>query len=329
MNGQETKRRRKRAGHLARLGSVNGSGVRAGKEKSKDSLGLTSREGLSLSQHAVSLGRRPAGVSGRMFLLTGSKGPQGAGHERRTIYQKIREYDLLEKKKTVTALKPGEDRAILLGLIMILSSVMMFFLLGITMVRSYSDSVWTEESSCTVLNATMTAEVNCSYSCGSDCWRASRYPCLQVYVSVNASGKVARLAHNEETQETSSEARFQGASDNTDTLGFHNTLTSCSWCFYVPKCRKDHAALYAIIANISEHLKAQQQVPCYYDPDERQDSVILTRLYTRGALFHSLLWPSCMLVGGTLIILMVKLTQHLSILCEQIGKAKRIITREP
>ncbi|KAI1882698.1 hypothetical protein AGOR_G00237570 [Albula goreensis] len=234
-----------------------------------------------------------------MFLLTGSKGPQGAGHERRTIYQKIREYDLLEKKKTVTALKPGEDRAILLGLIMILSSVMMFFLLGITMVRSYSDSVWTEESSCTVLNATMMAEVNCSYSCGSDCWRASRYPCLQVYVSVNASGKIARLTHNEETQETSSE------------------------CFYVPKCRKDHAALYAIIANISERLKAQQQVPCYYDPDERQDSVILTRLYTRGALFHSLLWPSCMLVGGTLIILMVKLTQHLSILCEQIGKAKR------
>lgn len=57
----------------------------------------------------------------------------------RTIYQKIREYDILDKKKTVTALKAGEDRAILLGLSMIFFSVMMYFVLGITMVRSYSD----------------------------------------------------------------------------------------------------------------------------------------------------------------------------------------------
>lgn len=57
----------------------------------------------------------------------------------RTIYQKIREYDILDKRKTVTALKAGEDRAILLGLSMIILSVMMYFVLGITMVRSYSD----------------------------------------------------------------------------------------------------------------------------------------------------------------------------------------------
>ncbi|XP_036410480.1 calcium-activated potassium channel subunit beta-2-like isoform X1 [Megalops cyprinoides] len=250
------------------------------------------------SFQTASVSRRRGGASGRMFLLTGSKGPQG-GHERRTIYQKIREYDLLEKKKTVTALKPGEDRAILLGLIMILSSLMMYFLLGITMVRSYSDSVWTEESSCTVLNSTITAEMNCTYSCGSDCWRGSKYPCLQVFVSLNASGKVLRLSHNEETQEMNPE------------------------CFYVPKCRKDHMAMHTIVMNISERLKMHQQVPCYYDPDERQDSVILTRLYSRGEVFHSLLWPSCMLLGGTLIILMVKLTQYLSILCEQISKVKR------
>lgn len=55
----------------------------------------------------------------------------------RTIYQKIREYDILDKRKTVTALKAGEDRAILLGLSMICFSVMMYFVLGITMVRSY------------------------------------------------------------------------------------------------------------------------------------------------------------------------------------------------
>ncbi|KAJ8409449.1 hypothetical protein AAFF_G00228500, partial [Aldrovandia affinis] len=216
-----------------------------------------------------------------------------------TVYQKIREYDLLEKKKTVTALKPGEDRAILLGLIMILSSVMMFFLLGITMVRSYTESVWTEESSCTVLNATITAEINCTYSCGAECWSSSKYPCLQVFVSLNTSGRTLRLSHNEETHEANPE------------------------CFYVPKCRKDPASLHAIITNISERLKMQAQVPCYHDPDERRDGAILMRMYGRGALLHSLLWPACMLAGGTLLILMVKLTQHLSMLCEQISKAKR------
>ncbi|KAJ8356965.1 hypothetical protein SKAU_G00197590 [Synaphobranchus kaupii] len=287
------------------------------------------------SFQTVSLSRRPAGASNRMFLLTASKGAQGTGHERRTIYQKIREYDLLEKKKTVTALKPGEDRAILLGLIMILSSFTMFFLLGITMVRSYSDSVWTEESSCTVLNATITVEMNCTYSCGSDCWRGSKYPCLQVFVSLNASGRIVRLSHNEETQEASSEASRAPPGCRRRSSGTHKIVYVLKEVFRRASDKfadlisrkiilpKDHMAMHTIITNISERLKLQQQVPCYYDPDERQDNVILTRLYSKGALFHTLLWPSCMLAGGTLIILMVKLTQHLSILCEQIGKAKR------
>lgn len=57
----------------------------------------------------------------------------------RSIYQKIREYEVLDKRKTVTALRAGEDRAILLGLSMVLFSVMMYFVLGITILRSYSD----------------------------------------------------------------------------------------------------------------------------------------------------------------------------------------------
>jgi potassium large conductance calcium-activated channel subfamily M beta protein 2 len=55
------------------------------------------------------------------------------------MYQKFRDVDILDKKKTVTALKPGEDRAILLGLGMIISSVMMYFVLGVTILRSYAD----------------------------------------------------------------------------------------------------------------------------------------------------------------------------------------------
>ncbi|KAM9461253.1 calcium-activated potassium channel subunit beta-2 isoform 2-T2 [Clarias gariepinus] len=237
--------------------------------------------------------------AGRMFLWAGSKGPQGSGNERRTIYQKIREYDILDKRKTVTALKAGEDRAILLGLSMIFFSVMMYFVLGITMVRSYTDSVWTEESSCTVLNSTIIGEINCSYSCGSECLRHSRYPCLQVYVSLNSSGRILRLSHNEESQEANPE------------------------CFFVPKCRKDHSTMHALVLNISERLKAQQQVRCYSDPAEQQDSAILTRLYGRAAILASLIWPTCTFVIGVLIVAMVKLTQYLSILCERISRIKR------
>ncbi|XP_045561864.1 calcium-activated potassium channel subunit beta-2-like [Salmo salar] len=270
--------------------------------------------------------------SERMFLWAGSKGAQGSGSERRTIYQKVREYDVLDKRKTVTALKAGEDRAILLGLSMILFSVMMYFVLGITMVHSYSDrqqyvrehrgrasytqvsnslillptlptpmpcSVWTEESSCTVLNSTIVAEINCTYSCGSECWKSSKYPCLQVFVSLNTSGKVVRLSHNEEAQDTNPE------------------------CFYVPKCQKDFNAIHTVVMKILERLKTQQQVLCYMDPGEQQDSALLTRIYGRLAVFHSLFWPTCSLIGGTIIIAMVKLTQYLSIMCEQLGRIKR------
>ncbi|XP_026229477.1 calcium-activated potassium channel subunit beta-2 isoform X1 [Anabas testudineus] len=249
----------------------------------------------------TSVNKRGGGSSRKMFFVTGAKNTAelGRGNERRSIYQKFREVDLLDKKNTVTALKPGEDRAILLGLGMILCSVMMYFVLGITILRSYADSVWTEEGVCVILNSTVTADMNCSYNCGSDCWRVSKYPCLQVYVSVNNTGRVSRLSHNEDTQDTSSE------------------------CFYVPRCQKDSMAMHGVIRNISERLKMNQRVPCYYDPSEQQETVLLTRLYDRSVVFHALLWPSCMFTGGTLIIVMVKLTQYLSRLCEEIGKIKR------
>uniref|UniRef100_A0A8C4SIX2 Potassium large conductance calcium-activated channel, subfamily M, beta member 2a n=1 Tax=Erpetoichthys calabaricus TaxID=27687 RepID=A0A8C4SIX2_ERPCA len=98
--------------------------------------------------------------------------------------KKIRQYELLDKKKTVTALKAGEDRAILLGLAMIALSMMMYFLLGITMIRSYKDSVWKGESRCSLFNLSIIGDRNCTYSCGTDCLKVSKYPCLRVYVNL-------------------------------------------------------------------------------------------------------------------------------------------------
>uniref|UniRef100_A0A8D3BY13 S100 calcium binding protein P n=1 Tax=Scophthalmus maximus TaxID=52904 RepID=A0A8D3BY13_SCOMX len=215
-----------------------------------------------------------------------------------SIYQKIRECDGLDKSKTVTALRAGEDRAMLLGLSMVFVSVMMYFVLGITILRSYSDSAWTDEASCTIVNSTIMWDVNCSYSCGTECWMSSRYPCLQVYVSLNSSGKVVRLLHNEETQDSNPE------------------------CFYIPKCRKNYATTHATVQNISDRLRSQHTVQCFVDPTDRVDSAILSQIYGRVAVFHSLFWPTCTLMGGTLIIAMVKLTQYLSIMCERLSCIK-------
>uniref|UniRef100_A0A673FWN6 Uncharacterized protein n=1 Tax=Sinocyclocheilus rhinocerous TaxID=307959 RepID=A0A673FWN6_9TELE len=68
-------------------------------------------------------------------------------------------------------------------------------------------SVLTDETTCTVLNSTLTKDINCSYNCGSDCWRSSKYPCLQVYVSLNATGRIGLLSHNEEMLDVSSEVK--------------------------------------------------------------------------------------------------------------------------
>lgn len=94
-------------------------------------------------------------------------------------------------------------------------------------------------------------------------------------------------------------------------------------CFFIPKCRKDYAATHAIIQNISESLKSQRTVQCFVDPTDRMDSAILTQIYGQVTVFHSLFWPTCTLIGGTVIIAMVKLTQYLSIMSERLESAKR------
>ncbi|XP_043926064.1 calcium-activated potassium channel subunit beta-2 isoform X2 [Protopterus annectens] len=234
-----------------------------------------------------------------MFIWTsGRTFTQNKQHEKRTIYQKIRDCDFLEKRKTVTALKAGEDRAMLLGLGMMMCSIMMYFILGITMLRSYMDSVWTAESQCTFLNATITV-VNRSLSCGPDCWQVSHYPCLQVFVNLTSSGQKFLLYHTEETVKDNSE------------------------CSYVPKCQKSYNESLSFVETIRENFRRYQPFPCYYDPEGIEKNVILTRLYASNVLFHAIFWPSCVLFGGILIVAMVKLNQYLSLLCEQMQKISR------
>ena len=99
-------------------------------------------------------------------------------------------------------------------------------------------------------------------------------------------------------------------------------FSSLLQCFYIPKCHKDYAATHAIVQNISERLRSQHTVQCFVDPKDRTGSAIMTQIYGQVAVFHSLFWPSCTLIGGTIIIAMVKLTQYLSIMSERLNRIK-------
>lgn len=235
-----------------------------------------------------------------MFIWTSGRSSSSyRPDERRNFYQKIKDHDLLDKRKTVTALKAGEDRAILLGLTMMVCSIMMYFLLGITLLRSYMQSVWTEQTQCTLLNASITETFNCSFSCGPDCWKISQYPCLQVHVNMTFSGQKVLLYHNEETMKVNSE------------------------CSYIPRCGKNFEDSLSLVNIIMENFRKHQRFSCFYDPEGNQKNVILTKLYSSNVLFHSLFWPTCMMIGGIAIVAMVKLTQYLSLLCERIQRINR------
>ncbi|XP_049657852.1 calcium-activated potassium channel subunit beta-2 isoform X6 [Accipiter gentilis] len=168
-----------------------------------------------------------------------------------------------------------------------------------TSYRHDEKSVWTEEAQCSLLNASITETFNCSFSCGPDCWKISQYPCLQVYVNLTSSGQKLLLYHTEETMKINSE------------------------CSYIPKCGKNYEESMSLVNVVMENFRKYQRFSCFYDPEGIQKNVILTKLYSSNVLFHSLFWPTCMMIGGVAIVAMVKLTQYLSLLCERIQRINR------
>ncbi|XP_040205345.1 calcium-activated potassium channel subunit beta-3 isoform X2 [Rana temporaria] len=195
------------------------------------------------------------------------------------------------KKKVSNA---GEDRAMLLGFTMMGLSVMMFFLLGIAILKPFMLNVWNEESNCTIIQADIMDDwVDCSFTCGVDCHGQSKYPCLQILVNVSASGHVAALHYNEEAVQINPK------------------------CFYVPKCQRDKNDLLDGVLDVKQYFEGKNDTPfaCFHRHDSKPEDVILIKKYDRSVVFHCLFWPTLMLVGGASIVGMVKLTQHLSLMC--------------
>ncbi|XP_072428684.1 calcium-activated potassium channel subunit beta-2 isoform X1 [Chiloscyllium punctatum] len=210
-------------------------------------------------------------------------------------YKKATGREAQEKCKMVSALKAGEDRAIFLGLGMLVCSIVVAFLLGSRVVQSRKDSVWTEESTCTVLETRIANCKKCIHNCISKCWKPSEYPCVQIYVNLSSTGSRVLLYHTQES------VRFNPE------------------CFCATKCSRNRSETERLIASITDNSTQFQPIsfPCYYDPEGRQTNVLLTRFDLSKAVLHSSFWPSCIFLGGIVIIAMVKLTQYLSLLNEQ------------
>ncbi|XP_068196313.1 calcium-activated potassium channel subunit beta-3 [Antennarius striatus] len=176
----------------------------------------------------------------------------------------------------------GEDRAVLLGFTMMAFSVLMFFVVGITMVQPYVSSNWTEVS-CVLLSTEVLQE-------WVDCRGVSTVPCLRVKVNLTSSNQTAFLHLDEELVLLALE------------------------CFYIPKCRMDRAELQEEVEKVQKSLDNQLESAssCLSDAAAHPGEAVLRRKYGRGDTLFALLWPGLMLGGGALLVGLVKLTQVLA-----------------
>ncbi|XP_041697286.1 calcium-activated potassium channel subunit beta-3 [Coregonus clupeaformis] len=193
-------------------------------------------------------------------------------------------------KAQVTASSVGEDRAMLLGFTMMAFSVLMYFLVGITLVKPHLNSDWHEEASCLLVQVDVLDE-------WADCRGVSTAPCLKVLVNLSTSGQKARLHYDEESVLLNPE------------------------CFYIPKCQVDRKVLVDEVQKILNTLEEIQgsALRCLSDPRKYPKDTILKRKYTLDLVLWSLLWPSLMLGVGALLVGLVKLNQRLAHLCTELG----------
>uniref|UniRef100_A0AAA9T163 Potassium calcium-activated channel subfamily M regulatory beta subunit 3 n=1 Tax=Bos taurus TaxID=9913 RepID=A0AAA9T163_BOVIN len=162
----------------------------------------------------------------------------------------------------------GEDRAMLLGFAMMGFSVLMFFVLGVTILKPFLLSTQREESNCTIIHVhTMDDWTDCAFTCGMDCRGQGKYPCLQLFVKLTHSGQKVLLHYNEEAVQINSK------------------------CFYTPKCHQHRNDLLSGALDIKEFFDHKNGTPfsCFYSPDSQSEDVILIKK-----------WPSTTVGSGYL-----------------------------
>ncbi|XP_055059845.2 calcium-activated potassium channel subunit beta-3, partial [Misgurnus anguillicaudatus] len=207
-----------------------------------------------------------------------------------TSWRKERDLKCNEKARAqVPESSVGEDRAVLLGFTMMTLSILMYFLVGIAMVKPCLDSNWTD-SNCTLIKADILDET-------MDCRGIVSYKCLRVFVNVTSLEKTVQLHYDEEA------VRFNPK------------------CFYSPKCQRNKTEVQAEASNIKNALLSTQgeNMNCYLNPKYPDVALLRSKYSVRMALYY-LLWPSLILFGGILLVGLVKVNQRLAYLCTEIAR---------
>ncbi|KAJ8356941.1 hypothetical protein SKAU_G00197350 [Synaphobranchus kaupii] len=204
-----------------------------------------------------------------------------------------------ERAKTQVPISSvGEDRAILLGFSMIGFSLLMYLLFGILIVNPYLRSTWTEESNCTVIQASF-----------PDKWEEFGFPCPNVTVNLSRpdhKAQTAMLHYNEDALD----------------LPFK--------CFYRPKYRQNTSDVHEEAQRIYSFFQTRNEsFTCFSSHDEyhlgdtNPGDAILTKKCDRRQVMQYMSLSTLMLAGGVMTISLVRLNQHLSHMVAQFSPEVR------
>ncbi|XP_056372499.1 calcium-activated potassium channel subunit beta-1 [Hyla sarda] len=200
-------------------------------------------------------------------------------------------------KKLFMAQKRGETRAVCLGIGMIICSVMMFFLLGVTVLPKYIKSVWTEETKCTLVQATFKETANCVHNSNTKLESILKYPCLEVLVNMNYSEDIFMLYHTEESPEWNNK------------------------CTYIPDCKENYTEVEMNIQEIQGKFNKSSSFTCYFDPKGRQKSIILMRKFGPQKMISYFFWPTSMFTVGLFVVIIVKISHCFAMVSVQVNRA--------
>ncbi|GAB1295924.1 Calcium-activated potassium channel subunit beta-1 [Apodemus speciosus] len=207
-------------------------------------------------------------------------------------------------KKLVLAQKRGETRALCLGVAMVVCAAITYYVLGTTVLPLYQKSVWTQESTCHLI------ETNIKDQEELEGKKVPQYPCL--WVNVSAVGRWAILYHTEDT-------RDQNQQDMSIEMNLlHDAgLGSLDECSYIPRNLDNYQTALVDVKRVRANFYKHHDFYCFSAPQVNETSVVYQRLYGPQVLLFSFFWPTFLLTGGLLIIAMVKLNRSLSILAAQ------------
>ncbi|XP_048863043.1 calcium-activated potassium channel subunit beta-4-like isoform X2 [Brienomyrus brachyistius] len=194
----------------------------------------------------------------------------------------------------------AEDKSIRLGVVLIASGVLSFFIVLFCWLNPILQSMQSTPANCTVVSVKRPGEMfECVFTCGPDCRGTSLYPCLQVFVNNSQSDSLA-LLHYDEQQ-----------------------LLGNPKCSYVPPCERDDQKNSERVLLWQDYWTKEVQsriFTCFFNQQRRPNDVVWRQAQNESVVMHCVLWPLLCLLMGALIVLLTVCTHILAERAEAIQK---------